>query len=306
MKTKVSEKTNKKNIDIQKQKDFEDRPGIVQSGYDFSKKILDQTTGFIGNTVANAMGYQPIQTISNPEDTYKSQTVSNIQNTSSRILNGIGKESANVVESFNKVIDSPHSKEDVKEALKHTSNIIQEYLQTIDKSLDDPKLKEQVYITSQKIGELTSIALEAAGPAIDQARDKIIEESQILFNKLGVAGVKLVLDVAGTVPGVGEVVEGIRVIDDLSKSGLAVADTVAKLSGTTSDLIENTRNNYNQIMNEKKMSEQRIQKSIDKFKNTNSLNSRDYKGGSKIIQRKSLRRKKRNEQKTKRKNKIYK
>ena len=44
----------------------------------------------------------------------------------------------------------------------------------------------------------------------------------------------------------------------------------------------------------------------DKFKNTNSLNSRDYKGGSKIIQRKSLRRKKRNEQKTKRKNKIYK
>lgn len=261
-------------------KSFDDRKGIMETTYNYSKDLLGKATGYVENSIANAMGYVPKNSEEEAEKKKElnrlneeikkksSELTSSITNTTSNIINGISKEGANIVEAFNESLDIKDSKKNLTEAIGDTTKIASDFLGTIDKALDDPELKKQIKNTTKRVADYAAIGLEAAAPALDQAGEKMVNIAEKVTDKIGTSAVKAGLDIAGTIPGVGEVIEGIRVIDDLSKAGLAAADAAAEVIGTGSDFISNTKENYKKIMDQKKMAEDRINKSLEDFKKT--------------------------------------
>lgn len=94
---------------------------------------------------------------------------------------------------------------------------------------NDPVTQNNLRELSEKVGVYAGIAINVATPVIKQVTPQIIE---ITFEGLGLLGqalIKLVLDLAGSVPVLGSAIEGIRVVDDAVKSGEALVDANLKL-----------------------------------------------------------------------------
>lgn len=94
---------------------------------------------------------------------------------------------------------------------------------------NDPVTQNNLRELSEKVGVYAGIAINVATPVIKQVTPQIIE---ITFEGLGLLGqalIKLVLDLAGSVPVLGSAIEGIRVVDDAVKSGEALVDANLQL-----------------------------------------------------------------------------
>ena len=108
--------------------------------------------------------------------------------------------------------------------------------------------------TQEKIGELVKILrekgeiiVEAAKPAAKKAFYNAIEIMTEASTKMGQSAVKVGLDVAGIVPVVGEIIEGVRVVDDVVKAAQASIIAAADMVETGSDAVADSLENYKKI-----------------------------------------------------------
>jgi hypothetical protein len=120
---------------------------------------------------------------------------------------------------------------------------------------------EQLEELAKTIGERGGIVLEAAAPSIKKALFKLIEIATVGGIKLGQSMIKLILDLAGAIPVFGEVVEGIRVLDDIVKAFQATTAAYLEAYIANADSITETIRRFNDMVN--------------KFKQENSMNSRE-------------------------------
>jgi hypothetical protein len=134
------------------------------------------------------------------------------------------------------------SSEDVKQILK-------EKIAQINEALKDPETMEQLEQLAKTIGEKGGIILEAAAPSIKKALFKLIEIATVGGIKLGHSMIKLILDLAGAIPVFGEVVEGIRVLDDIVKAFQATTAAYLEAYIANADSITETIRRFNDMMN---------------------------------------------------------
>jgi len=112
--------------------------------------------------------------------------------------------------------------------------ILKEKIAQINEALKDPETMAQLEELARTLGEKGGIIIEAAAPSIKKALFKLIEIVTLGGIKLGQSMIKLILDIAGTVPVFGEVIEGIRVLDDIVKAFQAT--TAAYLEAYTANV----------------------------------------------------------------------
>ena len=147
---------------------------------------------------------------------------------------------------------------------------------------------------ARTLGEKGGIILEAAAPSIKKALFKLVEIATAGGLKLGHSMIKLILDLAGAVPVFGEVVEGIRVLDDIVKAFQATTAAYLEAYIANADLVTETIRRFNDMMGKFKQGNQyndedeedrqqlggalaikkRITNSISKFHKTNKVKRR--------------------------------
>ena len=134
------------------------------------------------------------------------------------------------------------STEDIKEILK-------EKISQINEALKDPETMEQLEELARTLGEKGGIIIEAAAPSIKKALFKLIEIVAVGGVKLGQSMVKLILDIAGTIPVIGGVIEGVRVLDDIVKAFQATTAAYLEAYIANVDSITETIRRFNDMMN---------------------------------------------------------
>ena len=179
------------------------------------------------------------------------------------------------------------STEEVKQILK-------DKLTQINEALKDPETIAQLEQLARTIGEKGGIILEAAAPSIKKALFKLIEIATVGGIKLGHSMIKLILDLAGAIPVFGEVVEGIRVLDDIVKAFQATTAAYLEAYIANADSVTETIRRFNDMMGKFKQGNQyndedeedrqqlggalaikkRITNSISKFHKTNKVRRR--------------------------------
>jgi hypothetical protein len=137
---------------------------------------------------------------------------------------------------------SSMSTEDIKQ-------ILREKITQINEALKDPETMEQLEELARTIGEKGGIIIEAVAPSVKKALFKLIEIVTVGGIKLGQSMVKLILDVAGTIPVFGEVIEGIRVLDDIVKAFQATTAAYLEAYIANADSITETIRRFNDMMN---------------------------------------------------------
>jgi hypothetical protein len=172
--------------------------------------------------------------------------------------------------------------------------ILQEKLTQINQALKDPETMAQLEELARTIGEKGGIILEAAAPSIKKALFKLIEIATVGGIKLGHSMIKLILDLAGAIPVFGEVVEGIRVLDDIVKAFQATTAAYLEAYIANADSVTETIRRFNDMVNQSKQGNQyddadeedrpqlggalaikkRITNSISKFHKTNKVKRR--------------------------------
>jgi hypothetical protein len=179
------------------------------------------------------------------------------------------------------------STEEIKQLLK-------EKLTQINEALKDPETAKQLEELARTLGEKGGIILEAAAPSIKKALLKLIEIITAGGIKLGQSMIKLILDLAGAIPVFGEVVEGIRVLDDMVKAFQATQAAYLEAYTANADSITETIRRFKDMVNKYKQGNQyddadeedrqqlggaleikkRITSSISKFHKTNKVKRR--------------------------------
>jgi uncharacterized protein YbjQ (UPF0145 family) len=172
--------------------------------------------------------------------------------------------------------------------------ILQEKLTQINEALKDPETMAKLQELAKTIGEKGGIILEAAAPSIKKAFFKLIEIVAEGGTKMAQAMIKFILDVAGTVPIFGEVVEAVRVLDDIVKAFQATQQGYLEAYTANVDSITETIRRFNDMVNQYKQGNQyddadeedipqlggalaikkRIVNSISKFYKTNKVKRR--------------------------------
>jgi len=179
------------------------------------------------------------------------------------------------------------STEEIKQILK-------EKIAQINEALKDPETMAKLQELAKTIGEKGGIILEAAAPSIKKAFFKLIEIVAEGGTKMAQAMIKFILDVAGTVPIFGEVVEAVRVLDDIVKAFQATQQGYLEAYTANVDSITETIRRFNDMVNQYKQGNQyddadeedipqlggalaikkRIVNSISKFYKTNKVKRR--------------------------------
>jgi len=179
------------------------------------------------------------------------------------------------------------STEEIKQILK-------EKIAQINEPLKDPETMAKLQELAKTIGEKGGIILEAAAPSIKKAFFKLIEIVAEGGTKMAQAMIKFILDVAGTVPIFGEVVEAVRVLDDIVRAFQATQQGYLEAYTANVDSVTETIRRFNDMVNQYKQGNQyddadeedipqlggalaikkRIVNSISKFYKTNKVKRR--------------------------------
>ena len=127
--------------------------------------------------------------------------------------------------------------------------ILKKKIDQLNQLLEDPELQNQLTELARTIGEKGGVIIEAASPPIKRALFKLIEIATSGGIRLGQSMIKLILDLAGTIPVMGEVIEGIRVLDDIVKAFQATQVAYLEAYISNMDTITETIRRYKELFN---------------------------------------------------------
>jgi len=144
-----------------------------------------------------------------------------------------------------------------------------EKLDEIKTALSNPENKEKIREIVGEAAEVGSVAIEAASPFIQPLVDKSIEVGSNALSKMGESAVKIGLNTAEEIPGVGVLIGSVRSLSNAGEAFLAASNAAAEIVTASSDSINATTKNFQEKMNkvrkEKESSINRINSSLKSF-----------------------------------------
>lgn len=126
-----------------------------------------------------------------------------------------------------------------------------DYLKKINIALNDPKNKEQLKEIIRNASEHAKDILEASSPFIEPLINKTIEESEKAMSKIGSSAVKIGLNTAEEIPGVGILIGTIRSLNNAGEALLATINAGNEIITSGSDAINATSINLKNMQEEK-------------------------------------------------------
>ena len=153
-------------------------------------------------------------------------------------------------------------------------------LDEIKEVISSPETVEKVNEIVGEAAVVGAVALEAAEPFTKPLIDKSVELAEETGNKVGKAGVNIVLNTLEEIPGLGVFIGTIRSLNTAALTGLSVVDTTNEVIDKTSDTIKATTRNFEDLLDEKTAVLKRTGESVKAFEaplkkvpNVNSINS---------------------------------
>jgi hypothetical protein len=146
-----------------------------------------------------------------------------------------------------------------------SSQSINEKLEKIRAALADPKNKEKVREIVSEAAKVGTVAIEAASPFIKPLIDKTVDVGSEALSKMGESAVKIGLNTAEEIPGIGVVLGTVRSLNDAGEAMIAASNAASEVVTTTSDSINAATKNFERLMKEKMQGLNRINESVNKF-----------------------------------------
>jgi len=129
-------------------------------------------------------------------------------------------------------------------------------LEQFNKALEDPKTREQLRLILTSLGEIFVIFLDELKEPIKEVVYEFIDIGTDASHKIIKRMVDIILDAIGIIPGVGEVLEAIRAVDDVviqiqAVIGLAIKSSTMFINffGSSLDSINNIKTRIKGVTN---------------------------------------------------------
>ena len=220
--------------------------------------------------IANRLGYAKIEQ-PQPQQLQEPQEPSLISNLASGVGKKINQVGSVLVDSLNESVENSGITETIPEAIGKTVDIAKDVLEKTSEKLEDPQFQEDLKIAASNIADKASIVLDAADKPLNKLVEKSMEIGEKLGEKMASSAVKIGLDTAGMIPGIGEVIEGVRVADDIAKAGFAVADAGAQSIKMSADTVTETLNAIQEKINQAEYVLDRTTGSVTDFVDTDNI-----------------------------------
>jgi len=147
----------------------------------------------------------------------------------------------------------------------YSSQSIADKLEEIKLVITDPKNKEKLREIVSEAAKVGSVAIEAATPFIEPLLDKTVKLGRDAMSKIGESAVKIGMNTAEEIPGVGIIVGTVRSLSDAGEAALSASSALSEVVTTTSDTINAASKNFERLMKEKMNGLNRINDSVNKF-----------------------------------------
>lgn len=135
------------------------------------------------------------------------------------------------------------------------------------------KTTEQLNTLVKNSAVIGAVALEAAEPFIQPMVDKTIDVASKSASKVGESGVKILLNTAEEIPGVGVVLGTARSLSNLGEAVLSMTDAAGQITTTVSDTMNASSRNFTNLLKQKGNISQRTNDSIQTFNESNVSSS---------------------------------
>jgi hypothetical protein len=145
--------------------------------------------------------------------------------------------------------------------------LIENKLRQMESIISNPVIKEE-------IGKIGVIAGESVTPYIKPLEDKVMKNVRDVGEELGSSAVKIGLNTAEEIPGVGIIIGTLRSIDQATKAGLSSINAASEVVKDTADTINASTKNFKRLFDEKMKIGDRINSSISNFTNPQNLLSK--------------------------------
>lgn len=153
---------------------------------------IASTTKYIADKTARVLGYEPVVKDTNSEIDNK--------------MNAVSSKATDIIEGVNSTLSSPDANKSISEAAENTAEVVGNALGTFNDTLSNPEVMKEVEEATQTASKYAEIIGKSAGPLIDEGAAKLGEilekEGPIISKSL----VKMGVDAASAVPGVGAVI----------------------------------------------------------------------------------------------------
>jgi hypothetical protein len=133
-------------------------------------------------------------------------------------------------------------------------------------------------------------ALQASEPFIQPLVDKTLEVAEKSGSKIAESGVKILLNTAEEIPGVGVLIGTIRSLSNAGEAFTASTDAFAEMTTAYADVINATAQNMSNQVQQAKQVGGRTLKSISEFNKPHYNNNNNSKKGGKRVTRKRKKR----------------
>jgi len=138
-------------------------------------------------------------------------------------------------------------------------------LDEIKEVISSPETAEKVNEIVGEAAVVGAVALEAAEPFTKPLIDKSVELAEETGNKVGKAGVNIVLNTIEEIPGVGVFVGTVRSLNTAALTGLSALDATNEVIDKTSDAVKATTRNFEDLLDEKTAILKRTGESVKAF-----------------------------------------
>ena len=149
------------------------------------------------------------------------------------------------------------------------ANAINNVGNLIGLDLDDPNMvqenKEKIKQISENAAEIGSIVAESVEPFTKPLIDKTIKAGTEAASKIGESSVKVILNTAEEIPGVGVVLGTIRSLGNIGDAVVSSVNAGSEVITSASDTINESVKNFDRLIKEKGDVLNRTKASIDEF-----------------------------------------
>ena len=138
-------------------------------------------------------------------------------------------------------------------------------LDSINQSLTNPENRKKMEEIARNAAEVGAIALEAAEPFTKPLIDQTVEAGGHALSQMGEAGVKVLLNTAEEIPGVGVVLGTVRSLSNIGEAILSSINAGAEVITSSSDSLNAAVKNFDRLIQEKGDVLERTKQSIVDF-----------------------------------------
>jgi hypothetical protein len=258
-----------------------EKEGIIDSLKNKITNMAVSTGDYIGDKALRLVGLQPIKQSGELQEASSNQInqkIGEISDATSNIISDVkniaNRTSTALIGNVNEVLGSPQVSQTLTQATQNFKNIVENQLENINTTLNDPKFKEATQRALDNVSDYAEIGVKAMNKPIDEAIDKLNESGEKAISGALSGSIKVATDALAAVPGAGAIVETGKIINDVSKAASSVIEAGTEAVSTLSNLYVDTSENISNGLKELEKKKQyaanianRTSESINQFEN---------------------------------------